>query len=131
MADYQIFTDATADLTAKMVEGLPSVKVIPMQVEIGGKEYTYNCPIELNEVNILLKIVKESSLATILSEATIYSEPDLVAIRIDAPGTDMEGCVHVLKDSYRKCSALKFVKLLCESDSIREKAFNWLKGSIS
>ena len=98
---------------------------------IGGKEYTYNCPIELNEVNILLKIVKESSLATILSEATIYSEPDLVAIRIDAPGTDMEGCVHVLKDSYRKCSALKFVKLLCESDSIREKAFNWLKGSIS
>ena len=41
MADYQIFTDATADLTAKMVEGLPSVKVIPVQVEIGGKEYTY------------------------------------------------------------------------------------------
>ena len=37
MADYQIFTDATADLTAKMVEGLPSVKVMPMQVEIGGK----------------------------------------------------------------------------------------------
>ena len=61
---------------------------------IAGKEYTYNCPIELNEVNILLKIVKESNLATILSEATIYGEPDLVAIRLDSPGTEMEGCVH-------------------------------------
>lgn len=98
---------------------------------IAGKEYNYNCPIELNEVNILLKIVKESNLATILSEATIYGESDLVAIHLDAPGTEMEGCVHVLKDSYRKCSAQKFVKLLCESDSIREKAFNWLKGNIS
>ena len=41
MGNYQIFTDATADLSPELREGLPSVEIIPMQVEIGGKEYIY------------------------------------------------------------------------------------------
>lgn len=41
MAGYQIFTDATADLTEEFMAGLPKVVVIPMQVEICGREYTY------------------------------------------------------------------------------------------
>lgn len=41
MAGYQIFTDATADLCPSMMEGLSPVEVIPMQVEISGREYTY------------------------------------------------------------------------------------------
>lgn len=38
---YRIFADATADLTGCFAEELSSVKVIPMQVEICGKNYTY------------------------------------------------------------------------------------------
>lgn len=41
MAPYQIFTDATADCSPPWLESLPSVGIIPMQVEIGGKGYTY------------------------------------------------------------------------------------------
>lgn len=41
MAAYQIFTDATADLCESMLRKLPPVEMIPMQVEIGGQEYTY------------------------------------------------------------------------------------------
>lgn len=41
MAEYQIFADATADLTESFMGGLPPVEVIPMQVEIGGQGYTY------------------------------------------------------------------------------------------
>ena len=41
MAAYQIFTDATADLSGSLTAEMPSVKIIPMQVEIGGSEYTY------------------------------------------------------------------------------------------
>lgn len=41
MAGYQIFTDATADLSLGFTEELATVKLIPMQVEIGGCEYTY------------------------------------------------------------------------------------------
>ena len=44
MGNYQIFTDATADLTPELMAGLPSVEIIPMQVEIGGTEYTYGSP---------------------------------------------------------------------------------------
>ena len=38
---YRIFTDATADLTPKLLEGLPPVEIIPMQIEIGDREYSY------------------------------------------------------------------------------------------
>lgn len=44
MGNYQIFTDATADLLPALLAGLPSVEIIPMQVEIGGTEYTYGSP---------------------------------------------------------------------------------------
>lgn len=41
MAPYQIFTDATADCSPQWLRSLPSIGVIPMRVEIGGREYTY------------------------------------------------------------------------------------------
>lgn len=41
MAPYQIFTDATADYDRHLIDSLPPVCVIPMQVEIGGREYIY------------------------------------------------------------------------------------------
>lgn len=44
MGNYKIFTDATSDLTPELMDGLASVEIIPMQVEIGGAEYTYGSP---------------------------------------------------------------------------------------
>lgn len=41
MAPYQIVTDATADCSPQWLRMLPPIVVLPMQVEIGGKEYTY------------------------------------------------------------------------------------------
>lgn len=96
------------------------------------KAYDFNIRIELNEVNILLKLVRESNLVTILSEATIYGTEGIQAIRLelsDVADYEMEGCIHVLKDSYQKASAKKFVQLLSESDSIKQRAFNWLSNS--
>ena len=40
MDGYQIFTDATSDLAPELTAGLPSVEMIPMNVEIGGTEYS-------------------------------------------------------------------------------------------
>ena len=37
---YRIFTDATADLTPQMLQGLPRVEIIPMQVHINDQQYT-------------------------------------------------------------------------------------------
>ena len=38
---YQIITDATADLNAELLAGLPVVKIIPMHVQVNGKEYLF------------------------------------------------------------------------------------------
>lgn len=38
---YQIITDATADLTPSLLEGLPFLEIIPMQVEVDGIGYIY------------------------------------------------------------------------------------------
>jgi len=38
---YQIFTDATADLTDELLAGLPPVKIIPMPVRVGGADHLY------------------------------------------------------------------------------------------
>lgn len=41
MAAYQIFTDATADMPVWTLAGRLPVAVVPMQVELHGKEYIY------------------------------------------------------------------------------------------
>ena len=78
----------------------------------------------MNEVNILLQLVRKSNLVSVLSEATIHNEPLLKAIPIDAPGSEMEGCVHgcvhVLKNTYRKRSAYEFIQMLNSSSAVSE-----------
>lgn len=41
MISYQIFTDATADMSPEMLFGLPHIEIIPMQLEICDREYSY------------------------------------------------------------------------------------------
>ena len=76
--------------------------------------------------NILLKLIRQSQMVTILSEATIHNELGVKAVSLDMPGNGMEGCVHVLKNVYRKRSALEFMRLLSESNAIRERLRDWL-----
>ena len=38
---YRIFTDATADLTPGMLAIMPGVTVLPMELTLGGRSYTY------------------------------------------------------------------------------------------
>ena len=82
--------------------------------------------IELNEVNILLKLIKQSQLVTILAEATIHNETGIKAIPIKSVGNEMEGCVHMLSSTYRKHSMQEFIKILSESNAVRERRHNWL-----
>lgn len=85
-----------------------------------------NIRIELNEVNILLQLIRHSQLATVLAEATAYNERDIKAIRLDVPQNEMDGCVHMLRNSYRKRSAIAFIKMLRESNAVRTRAHDWL-----
>lgn len=82
--------------------------------------------IELNEVNILLKLIRQSNMVTILSEATIHDEQGIKAIPLNMPENQMAGCVHMLKNTYRKRSAQEFIRLLSESNAIRQRIHEWL-----
>lgn len=82
------------------------------------REMTLNASVEINNVNQLLSIVRESNYITILSESTIYHETGLKGVRLDCADNTMDGCIHVLRDSYMKRSAQEFVKMLAESNSI-------------
>lgn len=85
-----------------------------------------NIRMELNEVNVLLDIIRGSGLLTILSEAVIHQSSGLIAIPFDVPGNIMEGCVHTEKNSYRKKSAEEFIRMLRDSETVRERAIQWL-----
>lgn len=82
--------------------------------------------LELNEVHILLKLVKQSTLVTVLSEMSVLDEKGVKVIPIDVPNNEMKGCVHLLKNGYRKHSVQVFIRLLVESKSIRKRMEEWM-----
>lgn len=82
--------------------------------------------IELNEVNILLKLIRQSMMVSILAEATIHGEHDVKAIPLAVADNRMDGCVHISKDAYRKKSMLEFVRMLSESVAVRDRQNSWL-----
>lgn len=82
--------------------------------------------LELNEVNILLKLIRQTNLVTVLAEDSIYNEHDVKSIPLDVPDNDMIGCVHILKDTYHKHSMKEFVRLLSESLAVKKRQNSWL-----
>ncbi len=82
--------------------------------------------IELNEVNILLKLISCSNLVTVLAEATTHNVKGIKAVPLDIAANEMIGCVHTLRDSYHKRSMREFVRMLSESAAIHERVNAWL-----
>ena len=95
--------------------------------------YLSRCPVplnirvELNEVNIVLELIRQSNLVTVLAEATVYNRRGVCPIPLDMPSNQMDGCVHLLRNSYRKKSAVEFIKMLKESDAVRARIGDWFK----
>lgn len=82
--------------------------------------------IELNEVNTLLKLVRQTSLVTVLAEDSIYDARDVKAVPIDVQDNQMTGCVHIMKGAYRKHSMQEFIRLLTESIAVKRLQNNWI-----
>lgn len=74
--------------------------------------------LELNDVSILLKLIKQSKLVTVLAESTIHGEEGVLAVPLQVADSDMAGCIHHLKQAYLKRSACEFYKLLSQSRAV-------------
>ena len=90
-------------------------------VMCGEGNYNLRVRVELNDVNVLLKLVKQSGMITILSETTIYNGEGFKSIPIDLKIKEMEGCIHIKKNVYQKRSAKEFIFLLGKSNAVREQ----------
>ncbi|MBO4942237.1 MAG: LysR family transcriptional regulator [Muribaculaceae bacterium] len=93
---------------------------------ICGDRSRYRIRIELNEVNILLTLIRSTMLVSVLAEATTHNEKGVKAIPLAIPDNEMAGCVHILKDSYRKRSMQEFVRMLSESIAVRDRQNAWI-----
>ena len=85
---------------------------------IENKELDYKIKVEVNNVNIIFKIVRRTNYVTILGESTVLHEDELTSVPIEEFGNHMEGCIHMLKDTYVKKSSQEFIKMLCQSASL-------------
>lgn len=86
----------------------------------------FKIKIELNEVNILLKLVRQGKLVSVLAEATTLNENGVTAIPLDIEGSQMDGCIHTIRDTYRKRSMQEFIKILSSSLSVRARQNAWI-----
>ncbi|MBQ8047889.1 MAG: LysR family transcriptional regulator [Prevotella sp.] len=88
-----------------------------------GTGIHFEAKAEMNNVDMLFKVIRESNYVTILSESTAIDEPDLKAVILDAPANDMEGCIHLLRNAYVKTSAKEFIHQLVQSTAVYKNTF--------
>lgn len=93
---------------------------------IGSNTLGRHIKVELNEVNILIQLVKYSQVVTVLAETSIHGNSELKAVPIDLPDNKMVGCVHTLRDTYHKSSAKAFLEMLTQSNAVMSRRNNWL-----
>lgn len=74
--------------------------------------------VELNDPNIIMDIVQGTNLITLVSSLAAYYRPTLVAVPLEEGHHEMLGCVHRLKDGYRKRSAEVFLEMLRDTAQI-------------
>lgn len=77
-----------------------------------------NVTVEVNDPEPIMDIVQNTNLIAIVSSLAAYYRPNLVAIPLEGGNYSMVGCVHRLKDGYRKRSADIFIDMLRDSAQI-------------
>lgn len=83
---------------------------------VEGLDYRFNVRLEINEVNVLLDLIRSSDkLFTVVSQAAVARTPGIRSLKLDQAGTQMEGSFHVLQDTYMKRSTKEFLRMLCEN----------------
>lgn len=83
-----------------------------------------NVRVEVNDPDLIMDIVQGTNLVTILSPLAAYYRQNLVAIPLDCESHSMYGCVHRLKEGYRKRSSEVFLEMLRESAQIERLCKN-------
>ncbi len=85
---------------------------------VADQELEFNIRVEVNNVNIILELLRHSQYVTILSESTVIQQSGLRAVPIKSAASAMEGSIHTLRGAYIKNSAQEFLRMLSHSTSL-------------
>lgn len=77
-----------------------------------------NVTVEVNDPNLIMDIVQSTKLISVVSSLASYYRQNLVAIPLEGGNYSMVGCIHRLKEGYRKRSADIFADMLRDSAQI-------------
>ena len=92
---------------------------------IADKGYSFDIRLEINEVNTITDIVRNSQFATVLSRAAVTAQSGLVCIPIDVAGNNIEGCFHILRGKYVKRSVKEFIRILSSKNADNQLLHHW------
>lgn len=91
---------------------------------VADRDLNFNIKVEVNHVDIILALLHRTHYVSVLSESTVLHEEGLRAIPIAEADNKMEGCIHMLKDSYVKHAAQAFIRMLTESTTVYTRALS-------
>lgn len=97
-----------------------------LEAMVSKRSLELNTIIQMNSVNPLLRLVRNSNYVTVLSSAAIETSKGLCAIPIDEPEATMTGSFHILKESYKKEATKEFIRLLCDTNAIKNRLYSWM-----
>lgn len=89
-----------------------------------NKDFALQSHVELNETNILLKLVASSGYATILSSSAVFGNSRFKSIVLDEPGNVMEASLLRLKGTYQKAAAKEFIGILLDTEAVKRRLMN-------
>lgn len=123
-AGREITLGEMQELTYAMpTRGMQARNLFEMLVD--DKGYTFDIRLEINEVNTITDIVRNSGFATVLSRAAVTAQSGLVAVPIDVTGNNIEGCFHIVKGKYVKRSVKEFIRILSNKNADNLMLQHW------
>lgn len=78
-------------------------------------DYHLKIKIEVNNVNLLLQLIRQTNYISVLSESAVLNEQGVRGVLIDDDEAGMYGCIHMLRNTYIKRAAREFVDMLGQS----------------
>ena len=82
-----------------------------------GLDYRFDVRLEVNDINMLISMVRSTRLITFLAEAAVRSEPGISTVPLERPGI-MEGAFTIRKGCYTRRATKEFLHILAENGTL-------------
>ena len=86
-----------------------------------GLDYQFDVRLEVNDINMLISMVRSTRLITFLAEAAVNTEPGICTVPLERSGV-MEGAFTIRKGCYTRRVTKEFLRILTENGTMLSNA---------